>query len=34
VGKGTPWKIFLDEETIVRLKSRLESMNRSKKRAA
>ena len=34
VGKGTPWKIILDEETIVSLKSRLESMNRSRKRAA
>ena len=34
VGKGTPWKIFLNEEKIVSLKSRLERTRRSKRKAA
>jgi excisionase family DNA binding protein len=33
VGKGTPWKIFLDEEKIASLKSRLERTKRSKRKA-
>lgn len=33
VGKGTPWRIFLDEERIAALKSRLERTKRSKRKA-
>jgi len=33
VGKGTPWKIFLDEEKIGSLKSHLERIKRSKRKA-
>jgi len=33
VGKGTPWKIFLNEEKIASLKSRLERTKRSKRKA-
>jgi DNA invertase Pin-like site-specific DNA recombinase len=34
VGKGTPWKIRLDEEKITALKSHLDRVKRSKERAA
>ena len=34
VGKGTPWKIFLDAEKIASLKSHLERIKRSKRKAA
>jgi len=34
VGKGTPWKIHLDEEKITALKSHLDRVKRSKERAA
>jgi len=34
VGKGTPWKIYLDDEKIAALQAHLDKVNRSKKRAA
>jgi uncharacterized protein (DUF4415 family) len=34
LGKGTPWKIHLDEEKIAALKSHLDRVKRSKERAA
>jgi len=34
VGKGTPWKICLDDEKIAVLQAHLNKVNRSKKRAA
>ena len=33
LGKGTPWKIHLDEEKIAALQSHLERVKRSKERA-
>lgn len=33
VGKGTPWKIYLDEEKIAALQSHLDRVKRSKERA-